>query len=236
MTSSNGARILVTGATGLAGSEVLRQALSDPEVARVTALARRRPKLTHAKLEVVLHEDFGSYADLAPRLRGHDACVWCLGVSQRDVRAKEYERITFDYAVAAAGAFYGANPDARFCFLSRRGADSSEKSRLRFARVKGKAENHLLRHFPRVYCFRPGYIRAVHGRPLLSLGRVTDAVAKRVANVAPDHVVGADELALAMLHVAKRGALEQVLENSAILALAARARRGPTVADASTVL
>jgi nucleoside-diphosphate-sugar epimerase len=97
-------RVIVTGATGMAGAEVVRQCLVDPDIHGVTALVRRPLEAAHPKLAVVVHEDFLRYDAVLQRLTGHDACLWCLGVSQRDVPEPEYVRITRDYTLAGAAA------------------------------------------------------------------------------------------------------------------------------------
>ena len=61
---------------------------------------------TATKIEVVTHKDFSVYdSDVLAKLRGADACIWALGVSQNDVDAAAYVRITKDYALEAAKAF-----------------------------------------------------------------------------------------------------------------------------------
>ena len=51
---------------------------------------------------------------------------------------EEYTRITHDLTVVAAEALLEASPSLTFCFISGAGADSSEKGRVMWARVKGK--------------------------------------------------------------------------------------------------
>ncbi|WP_158625246.1 NAD(P)H-binding protein [Corallococcus terminator] len=213
-------RILLTGATGLAGSEVLRQALADADVERVTVLSRRPLALTHAKLDVVLHTDFTRYDSVVEKLTGHAACLWCLGTSQTQVTKAEYEVITYDYAVAAATAMAAANPALRFCFLSGRGTDSTEQSRTLFARVKGRTENELLRRVPETYCFRPAFIHPVQphpGTPLIA--RMLGPLAPLMKRMSHGWVADTDVLGRAMLKVAKQGAPKHVLENEDILRL-----------------
>ena len=89
-------KLILTGATGFAGGEVLRQALADPAVERVTVLTRRPLDLTHAKLNEVIVRDFLDYSSV--RLDNADACIWCLGVSQSQVGKEQYVVITHDYA------------------------------------------------------------------------------------------------------------------------------------------
>src|SRR4029078_13723947 len=136
--------ILITGATGTAGSQVLEQALLDPEIQTVTALSRKSlPQ--NPKLKTILHQNFLDYSQLANVFKTQDACIWCLGISQTQVSKQEYEMITFEYTMACAEALRNANPETTFVFLSGQGADSTEQSRTTFARIKGKTENALQR-------------------------------------------------------------------------------------------
>src|SRR5690349_11759517 len=96
--------LLITGATGMVGSEAVRQALLDPSIQRVTALVRRPLTIQHPKLQVVLHHDFLNYVGLEDLFRRHDACLWCLGISQTQVSTAEYRRITHDFTLASARA------------------------------------------------------------------------------------------------------------------------------------
>lgn len=213
--------ILLTGATGVAGSEALRVCLADPDVGRVTVLTRRPTGVAHAKLTELTLADFLDYAPILPQLAGHDACLWDLGISQSRVTREEYERITFDYTLAGARAMAAANPRFTFCFLSGRGADSAEHSRILFARVKGRTENALLAlPAPTTYCFRPGFIQPDRATRLEDrLGAIVAPLARLVSR---QFSIRTGALARGMLHVARHGAETRVLENAAIQALADR--------------
>jgi uncharacterized protein YbjT (DUF2867 family) len=216
-------KIIITGATGTAGSEALRQAFLDPDVVEVLVLARRAPDITDPKLKVTLLADFTDYAAIAPQLAGYDACLWCLGVSQNDVSKDQYAIITYDYALAAARAMGAANADFRFCFLSGAGADTAEKSRILFARIKGKTENALTRlGHPKAWHFRPGYIHPVNTLPKRWFERWLEPLTPLFYRFLPAHIISTVELAKAMLVVAKHGSSQTIFDNGAIRELSKR--------------
>jgi uncharacterized protein YbjT (DUF2867 family) len=210
-------KVIVTGATGTAGSEVLRQALADPEITDILVLSRRPLDITDAKLKTALLNDFLDYAAVASQLAGYDACLWCLGISQTEVSKQDYEKITHDYALAAAQAMRLCGEDFRFCFLSGRGADSAEKSSILFARVKGRTENALTRlGRPRAWHFRPGYIHPVTAPPRRRIDRWIAPLTPLFYRFLPAHIISTVELARAMLFVAKHGSSKPILENDDI--------------------
>lgn len=59
-------KILIVGATGMVGGEVLNQCLSHPKISSVVVFLRRKLSdefTTHPKLESVLIEDFSKWSD-----------------------------------------------------------------------------------------------------------------------------------------------------------------------------
>lgn len=157
--------LLITGATGVAGSQALEQALLDPHITHVSVLVRKPINIQHPKLTVLLHHNFLDYASLEGVLNTCDVCVWCLGIAQSLVSAAEYEKITYDYTLAAAKALLKVNSSVKFIFVSGMGADPREKSRTLFARIKGKTENGLKTlPFQSLIIVRPGGIRPVKPR------------------------------------------------------------------------
>src|SRR6266478_3710777 len=147
-------QIILTGATGFVGSEVLKQALADPSIELVTVIVRRSVGVTNPKLKEIILKDFLDYSKVAESLKA-DACIWCLGISQTEVSKEEYIKITFDYTLTAARAMLAVNPNLRFCFLSGRAADQDEKSISLYGKVKGRTEKELSKLSPNVFNFRP---------------------------------------------------------------------------------
>ncbi|MBL7699749.1 MAG: NAD(P)H-binding protein [Chitinophagaceae bacterium] len=194
-------KIIVTGATGTVGSEVVRQAVLDDSIEQVTLLARNRSDLVHPKIRQIIHKDFLNYNGLEDVFRESDACIWCLGISQTRVSKQDYFIITYEYAVAAANAMLLANPQITFLFLSGEGADSTEKSRVRFARVKGQTENALkAMNFNKLIIFRPGGIYpVVRNANETTYKKMEIGFIKLMKFFAPFSVVNTDVLARAML-------------------------------------
>jgi uncharacterized protein YbjT (DUF2867 family) len=74
-------KLIVTGATGFVGTEVLRQALNNKAVTNIIALSRRpiqKPSSDTSKLQNVILEDWTKeYPDsVKEQLKGADACIW----------------------------------------------------------------------------------------------------------------------------------------------------------------
>lgn len=78
-------KLVVAGATGFVGTEVVRQALSIPSITSVVALGRREtsvPEKLHpgtdtSKFKSLVVPDFNNYSqDAKAELADADACVW----------------------------------------------------------------------------------------------------------------------------------------------------------------
>jgi uncharacterized protein YbjT (DUF2867 family) len=219
-------RLVIVGATGMVGGYALRCALDHPAVGVVTVIGRRKLDISHPKLNEVLHPDFADCSALAQPLSGQDAAIFCLGVYTGAVPDAEFRKITVDYTIEFANVFHASSPGAAFSFLSGRGADQTERSRMAFACYKGQAEKVLLAAgFPHLYIFRPAYIYPVESRkePNISY-RLLRAIYPVFRVVFPNQVIRADDLALAIVDVAvgktdRRGS--PILENRDIRAMAA---------------
>jgi hypothetical protein len=108
-----------------------------------------------------------------------------------------------------------ANPTISFVFVSGGGADSSEKSKTLFASVKGKTENELKRlPFIQLVIARPGGIKPVHKNPNAPfVVKLMIPLFPIFEWLAPSHVISSVELAKVLLHLAKKGSDQLVLEN-----------------------
>jgi len=219
-------RLVIVGATGMAGGYALRYALDHPGIGRVTAIGRRMLSLLHPQLTQVQHPDFADCSALAETLSGQDAAIFCLGTYTGAVSDAELRKTTVDYTVEFARVLHGSSPGATFSFLSGSGADPTGRSRIAFARYKGQDENELrAMAFPRVYIFRPAYIYPVELRrePNFSY-QLLRAIYPVFRVLFPNQVIPADDLARAMVDVALRETQDTgglVFENRDIRAIAA---------------
>jgi uncharacterized protein YbjT (DUF2867 family) len=210
--------VLLTGGTGMVGGEALKACLANIEVGKVTSLVRRASGVSHEKLNEVLNEDFLDYADQKKHFEGVDLALFCLAVYQGKVSKKEYSEITVDYTDAFARTLKKESPEAVFCLFSASGADSTEKSRMQFARDKGAAENRVFAAgFPRAHAFRPGYIYPVVKRREPNFAyRITRRLYPLMKAIFPGSVVTSEHLAKAMLSIGLKGGDHRIYENPAI--------------------
>jgi uncharacterized protein YbjT (DUF2867 family) len=208
-------KILVTGSTGMVGLEVIRQAILDDTVSTIYALTRKPLEIKHPKIQTILHTDFLNYNGLETYFAQCDVCIWCLGISQLQVSKQQLALITVDFTNAAAKAMLKANPSIRFVFLSGNGADRTEKSKITFAKLKGKAENELLKlNFTHLAIARPDAIWPKHKHSNAPFAyKLAFPFYPLVELVAPSKIIKSDVLAKALLHLAKNKMKKNTIEN-----------------------
>jgi len=208
-------KVIVTGATGLIGSEVVRQAIIDNDIDEIIMLVRNRPEVPHPKVTVVLHKNFSDYSGLEEYFHKADALIWCLGISQTQVSKKQYEAITYDYTKACIHFCKQVKPSIRFVFVSGDGADRTGKSRTLFKRLKGKAENALLQSgLPNLVIARPDAVRPRHkNRRAPFAYKLVYPLFPLVEWLAPSKIIWSDVLGKALLRLAKNGHEKDTLEN-----------------------
>ncbi|KAA3623432.1 MAG: NAD-dependent epimerase/dehydratase family protein [Bacteroidetes bacterium] len=150
-------KVIITGATGMVGKGVLLECLEDDRISEVLVVNRSTVGISHPKLTEILHKDFADLSPIKDQLHGYDACFYCMGVSSAGMNADAYYHITYTMTEAFMDAFPPEN--MVFIYVSGTGTDSSEKGRIRWARVKGKTENVMFaKGFKDAYAWRPGGI------------------------------------------------------------------------------
>jgi uncharacterized protein YbjT (DUF2867 family) len=218
-------KVILFGATGMVGQGVLRECLLDASVESLLVIGRRPTGQHHAKLHEILHDDFMDFSAIESELGGYDACFFCLGVSSVGMDAERYRHLTYDLTLAAAKTLVALNPGMVFTYVTGRSTDSTEQGPVRWARVKGKTENDLLKlPFKAAYMFRPAGIQPLHGvRSKTSWVQAIYVVAAPLlsflARTAPKYMTTSEQLGRAMIRVARDGYPKAVLESEDINAI-----------------
>ena len=196
----------------------MRECLLDPDVETVLAVGRTPTGQTHPRLQELITQDLWNLNPVGEKLAGYNACFFCLGVSAAGMKAADYERLTYNLTLSVAAALLERNPAMTFIYVSGSGTDSTERTRMMWARVKGKTENALLRMpFKAAYMFRPGYIQPVHGvRTKTNWYRAFYAVLAPLyplLKFVPKYVTTTECVGRAMLRVTREGFDRSILES-----------------------
>ncbi|MBA2674598.1 NAD(P)H-binding protein [Ramlibacter sp.] len=157
--------VLVAGATGLVGREILQRLLADDSVVAVHALGRRAPALQHAKLhgQVV---DFSALPALPPC----DEVYLALGTTIKVAGSQAaFRAVDFDANVNVARAAL-AGGAKRLGLVSAMGADA--RSSIFYNRVKGETEDTIAAMgYQGFVAARPSFLvgdRTLLGQPVRS--------------------------------------------------------------------
>jgi len=210
-------KVILFGASGMIGGGVLRECLEDPQVESVLSVGRRACGVSHPKLREALLPDLGSLDEGDARLKGLDACFFCLGVSAAGLSEAAYREVALDLTLRIAGLLLACNPGLAFCYVSGQGTDGSARGRIMWARVKGETENRLMEMSPSAYMFRPGYVQPLKGvRSRTPAYRLFYAVLGPLFPVLdrlfPGHLTTTEKVGRAMIRVAAGGSERRVLE------------------------
>ncbi len=215
-------KVILTGATGMVGEGVLLECLDNPAVERVLSVSRRSCGRTHAKLGELLVKDFRELGAVEAELSGYDACFYCAGISSVGLKEPEYTAITYDTPLAFASTLVHLNPGMTFVHVSGSHTDSTEQGKVMWARVKGKAENALMRlPFKGVYSFRPSLMKPMPGQKNVPGGYYLLRILFPILGLFFPGMSLAD-VARAMINAVRFGAPKPVLEVADMRQLAAR--------------
>ncbi|MES2481347.1 MAG: NAD(P)H-binding protein [Pseudomonadota bacterium] len=196
---ATGRRVLLAGATGLVGRELLQGLLADPRVALVHALARRPLDMSHARLQVHL-VDFRALPQLPPL----DEAYLALGTTIKIAGSQPaFRAVDFDANLAVARAALAAGA-RRLGLVSAMGADA--RSRVFYSRVKGELEAALaaLEPLDALVIARPSMLhgdRARLGQPARPGERWGLRVSQLLGPLIPAHyrAIAARDVARALL-------------------------------------
>jgi uncharacterized protein YbjT (DUF2867 family) len=146
---------LVIGATGLVGSELVKQLLDHDKFGKVVVFARRSTGLQHQKLEEHII-DFNK-PDTWKHLVKGDVVFSALGTTLKQAGSKDAQYqidYTYQYQFAAAGAENGVPV---YVLVSSAGADT--KSRIFYSRIKGELERDVKQlSFTAIHILQPSLL------------------------------------------------------------------------------
>jgi uncharacterized protein YbjT (DUF2867 family) len=202
-----GVKVLVFGATGMVGQGVVRECLLAGDVDSVVAVGRSPAGIDDPKFHEVARTDLFDLSDVT-ELSDVDACFFCLGTPSAGMSEADYTRVTYELTMSVAEAIAAHNPSATFVYVSGAGADSTERSRLMWARVRGRTENALLATSLNAFILRPAYIQPLHGarskvRLYRTIYRVTSALYPALRLVAGGYMTTTEVVGRAMLALAR---------------------------------
>ena len=195
-------KLLLVGATGVVGSNVLRVALADPRIDAVIAPARRAlPENPKLLAPVVDFEDLPADAVWW----AVDSVICTLGTTMRTAGSREaFRRVDHDYPLAVARF---ARQHGTSTFILNSAIDANVSSRFFYNRVKGEVERDLAAiGFRSLTYVRPGVIGGDRDefRPA---ERVASVVLRLLGPALPRHwrINPAERIAAAMVEAAIAG-------------------------------
>ncbi len=221
-------KILIFGASGMVGQGVLHECLAASDVSQVTTVGRTQLEQTHPRLHQLVHAELMALEAIGGKLRGFDACFFCLGVSSSGMSEEAYRQLTYELTLKIAGLLVRQNPEMTFVYVSGAGTDSSEHGRAMWARVKGKTENDLQKlPFRSVYLFRPSVIQPLRGIQSKTLAyryfyRIANPFLSLIRRVSPRVIVTTDDIGQAMLNAARQHTGRNIVEAKDIVSLGRR--------------
>ncbi|KAI1339987.1 hypothetical protein F5Y15DRAFT_415414 [Xylariaceae sp. FL0016] len=220
--------VIITGATGFVGSEVVRQAIAAWRIRHAFVLTRKPLPEEFSKCDkitIVEHSDFSVYPpELLEKLAGAEACIWTIGGRAPQFPNVETARkVSVDYTIAAAKAFLAdlaprlsEGRKFRFLFCSGKYAEWDDDKHLLFMadtrHIKGQVEKGLCsladchKENLEIFIVRPGGISSKGNRVKVKLGNLVG-------------FISVDDLAKDMIHILVNGYRERIIENDVLLKL-----------------
>ncbi|TVY65643.1 hypothetical protein LSUE1_G006195 [Lachnellula suecica] len=147
-------KLIIAGATGFVGAEVVRQSLQHPNITAVVALSRTPLDLPHhSKLQNVIIEDYGVYPEsVRISFEEADACIWTVAITPIKARGMPFEevkRVCQDCAITGLRTMHAAavNRPFRFVYVSAITSERDQSKRpllfTQYVLMRGEAENQL---------------------------------------------------------------------------------------------
>ncbi|CAK5267512.1 unnamed protein product [Mycena citricolor] len=223
-------KLIITGATGYVGKEIVSQACKHPGFTKVVAVSRKLippPDGTPAgKFQSVVVSDYDQYTDEAKKeLGGAGACIWTVGIIPTkyiEVGPEEAKRISRTSTLVGMQALAEASPSNpfRFLYMSGSGAvrDQTVKVEGEFADfflMRGDVENAVFDLAGKLAGFE-----ACAVRPGLITERAKVEESRELAIKNGWEIIAVEDCAASMLHLVINGFEKDLLSNDEMVAVA----------------
>ena len=146
---------LLFGASGLVGSHVLSQLISNNNYSKIKLFVRSSIDISDPKIEII-QTDFNNLENHREDIKGDD-CFFCIGTTKQNSPDKnEYRRVELDLPKEIA-QIAKSNSVNSFVFVSSGYADP--KSLGDYLKFKGEVEEELKKlNFPKLGIMRPSFL------------------------------------------------------------------------------
>ena len=146
---------LLFGASGLVGSHVLSQLISNNNYSKIKLFVRSSIDISDPKIEII-QTDFNNLENHREDIKGDD-CFFCIGTTKQNSPDKsEYRRVELEVPKQIA-QIAKSNSVNSFVFVSSGYADP--KSSGDYLKFKGEVEEELKRlNFPKLGIMRPSFL------------------------------------------------------------------------------
>lgn len=164
-------KVLLLGATGATGKDLLELLLMDEEIHQVDVFTRRNPGVEHKKLKIHVI-DFDNPGEWKSSVQG-DVLFSCLGTTRKIAGSKEAQwkvDHTYQFQFAKAAREHGVP-----CYVLVSAINAAEKSPFFYSKMKGQLDEDVKAlNFNKLIIFRP---------PLLLRGKAERSTEKQGARI-----------------------------------------------------
>ncbi|MBM7705043.1 NAD(P)H-binding protein [Metabacillus iocasae] len=168
---------LVLGASGLIGSELVKQLANSPYYEKVTLLVRKTLSIEHSTIEQV-EVDFDALDEHTALFKVDDVYS-VLGTTIKKAKSKEqFKKVDYTYTLKAAKL---AKQEGATTFLTVTSLGAKSTSLFFYSRVKGEVEKALQElKLPSVHIFQPSLLLG-HRKEWRQGERLAESIAKRTS-------------------------------------------------------
>ncbi|KAK4176605.1 hypothetical protein QBC36DRAFT_328866 [Triangularia setosa] len=238
-------KLIVAGSTGFVGTEIIRQALSDPHITSLVALGRRPastsqnlgPSADLTKLKSVTIADLGEeYPDsVKEELSGADACIWTIAITPAKSKSYTWEqtvKVCRDYAIKGLETISQLPRDNasgrpfRFVYISGYNCERDQTKKpmwpLRdYLLMRGEAESRILEFAQK----SNGAVEVLIAKPglILGYGKIAPIAQRALMTVIGVPKIAVQEISAALLDQVEKGFEQNTLVNEDLSRIAAKA-------------